>query len=86
MDNAFQGYNACIFAYGQTGENLIKLPILPIELSIFVSQTMDIQFMVLKQKLLPYVTSVNEARLTYPSGNNFCCFTSFKQAISNLLL
>jgi kinesin family protein 13 len=20
LDNAFQGYNACIFAYGQTGE------------------------------------------------------------------
>lgn len=27
LDNAFQGYNACIFAYGQTGENLINLPI-----------------------------------------------------------
>ena len=22
LDNAFQGYNACIFAYGQTGKNL----------------------------------------------------------------
>jgi len=27
LDNAFQGYNACIFAYGQTGENLINLSI-----------------------------------------------------------
>lgn len=24
LDNAFQGYNACIFAYGQTGESQYK--------------------------------------------------------------
>jgi hypothetical protein len=23
LDNAFQGYNACIFAYGQTGLNFL---------------------------------------------------------------
>lgn len=25
LDNAFQGYNACIFAYGQTGTYWMKL-------------------------------------------------------------
>lgn len=24
LENAFQGYNACIFAYGQTGNNYLK--------------------------------------------------------------
>jgi hypothetical protein len=34
LDNAFQGYNACIFAYGQTGECVI-----PFIFKLFRSRT-----------------------------------------------
>jgi hypothetical protein len=30
LDNAFQGYNACIFAYGQTGEWFSRLSTPPV--------------------------------------------------------
>lgn len=68
LDNAFQGYNACIFAYGQTGENLINLPVC---ISYqFTITTFNIYFsnnihpiLDFETKLLPYVTGVNKARL-----------------------
>ena len=31
LDNAFQGYNACIFAYGQTGKNKDVVMLLKLE-------------------------------------------------------